>query len=70
MKCYLKVLQKPAIKKKKNGVWIKLFLKGKKAKKDFNGFIGIVNESKHKQNKLWVDQGKEFYNSHSKNWLI
>ena len=26
-----------------------------------NGFIEIVNESKRKPNKLWVDQGREFY---------
>ena len=28
-----------------------------------HGFIGIINESKHQPNKLWVDQGKELYNS-------
>ena len=32
-------------------------LKDKKAKIVINGYIGIVNESKHKPNKLWVDQG-------------
>ena len=35
-------------------------LKDKKAKIVFHGFIEIVNESKRKPNKLWVDQGKEF----------
>ena len=34
----------------------------KKGKALLNAFIEIVNESYHKQNKLWVDQGKEFYN--------
>ena len=27
-----------------------------------NAFIGIVNESNRKPNKLWVDQQREFYN--------
>ena len=27
----------------------------------------VVNESKQKPNKLWVDQGREFYNNHMKN---
>ena len=29
----------------------------------------IVNESNHKPNKLWVDQGKEFYNKRMHEWL-
>ena len=33
--------------------WVKL-LKDEKAKTVFNGFIGIVNKSKRKQNNLWV----------------
>ena len=37
--------------------WIKL-LKYKTAKTVFHDFIEIVNESKRKPNKLWVDQGK------------
>ena len=36
--------------------------KVRKAKTVLNSFIGIVNESKIKPNKLWVDQGREFYN--------
>ena len=35
----------------------------KKAKKVLHGFIGIVNESKGKSNKLWADQRKEFSKS-------
>ena len=33
-------------------------LKDKKGKTILHGFIEIVNESKHKPNKLWVDQGR------------
>ena len=29
-----------------------------------NAFKAIMNQSKRKPNKLWVDQGKEFYNEH------
>ena len=32
-------------------------LKDKDAKTVFNGFIQIINKTKHKPNKLWVDQG-------------
>ena len=38
-------------------------MKGKKAKIILHDFIKIVNESKRKPNKLWVDQEKEFYNN-------
>ena len=34
--------------------WLKL-LKDKKAKTVLNGFIEIINKSKSKSNKLWVD---------------
>ena len=45
-------------------------LKEKKAKTVLNGFIVIINESNHKPSKLWVDQGKEFYNnSLMRKWL-
>ena len=38
-------------------------LKDKKTKTVLHGFIEIVNKSKHKQNKLWVDQRRKiFYN--------
>ena len=33
-------------------------LKDKNAKTFLHSFIEIVNESKHKWNKLWVNQGK------------
>ena len=42
-------------------VWVKL-LKDKRAKVILNAFIKIVNEANHKPKKLWVDQGREFYN--------
>ena len=37
--------------------WVKT-LKNKKGKTVLNAFIEIVNESNHKPNKLWVDQGR------------
>ena len=41
--------------------WVKP-LKDKKGETVLNAFIKIVNESNHKPNKLWVDQGRKFYN--------
>ena len=41
--------------------WIKP-LKDKKSKTIYNAFIKIVNKSNCKPSKLWVDQGREFYN--------
>ena len=41
--------------------WVKP-LKDKKGKTVLNAFIEIVNESNRKPNKLWIDQGREFYN--------
>ena len=38
-------------------------LKDEKTKTILHGFVEIVNKSKCKPNKLWVDQGREFYNS-------
>ena len=34
-----------------------------------NAFIEIVNESNRKPNKLWVDQGRDFYNKIMQGWL-
>ena len=48
--------------------WIKP-LKDKKGKTVLNAFIEIVNESNGKPNKLWVDQGREFYNKFMQEWL-
>ena len=44
-------------------------LKDKKSKTVLRAFIEIVNESNHKPNKLWLDQGKEFYNKIIQEWL-
>ena len=41
--------------------WVKP-LKDKKSKTVFRAFTEIVNRSNCKLNKLWVDQGREFYN--------
>ena len=38
-------------------------LKYKKDKKVLNAFIKVVNESNRKAKKLWVDQGRQFYNN-------
>ena len=48
--------------------WVKP-LKDKKDKTVLNAFIEIVNESNRKLNKLWVDQGREFYNKIMQEWL-
>ena len=48
--------------------WVKLF-QDKKGKTFLNAFIEIVNESNHKPNKLWIDQGRAFYNKHMQEWL-
>ena len=37
-------------------------LKDKKSKAVFNSIIEIVNECNCKPNKLWIDQGRKFYN--------
>ena len=34
-----------------------------------NAFQSILDNSKRKPNKIWVDQGNEFYNTHFKKWL-
>ena len=44
-------------------------LKDKKGTTIVNAFQGILNNSKRKQNKIWVDEGSEFYNTHFKKWL-
>ena len=38
--------------------WVK-HLKDEKVKTVLYGFVEITNKSKHKRNKLWVDQGKK-----------
>ena len=48
--------------------WVKP-LKDKKGKTVLNAFIEVVNEYNSKPNKLWVDQGREFYSKHMQEWL-
>ena len=38
-------------------------------KLNLNAFIELVNESNRKPNKLWVGQGRKFYNKHMEEWL-
>ena len=44
-------------------------LKDKKGTTTANAFQIILNNSKRKPIKIWVDQGSEFYNTHFKKWL-
>ena len=44
-------------------------LEGKKGTTIANAFQSILENSKRKPNKIWVDQGSEFYNTHFKKWL-
>ena len=44
-------------------------LKDKKGISIVNGFNKIIKQSNRKPNKIWVDQGSEFYNSVFKKWL-
>ena len=47
-------------------VWVK---KIKKSKTVLNDFMEIVNESNHKPDKLWADQGREICNKLTQEWL-
>ena len=47
--------------------WFK-HLKCKKGKTVINTFVEIVSESNRKPIKLWVDQGREFYNKLMQEW--
>ena len=44
-------------------------LKEKKGITITNAFQSILDNSKRKPNKIWTDQGSEFYNTHFKKWL-
>ena len=44
-------------------------LKDKKGISIVNAFQSVLNESKRKPNKTWVDKGSEFYNASFKKWL-
>ena len=44
-------------------------LKDKKRISIVNAFDKIIKQSERKPNKIWVDQGSEFYNNNLKKWL-
>ena len=44
-------------------------LKDKKGISIVNAFQSVLNKSKRKPNKIWVDKGSEFYNVSFKKWL-
>ena len=44
-------------------------LKDKKGISIVNGFNKIIKQSNRKPNKIWVDQGEEFYNNVFEKWL-
>ena len=44
-------------------------LKDKKGVSIVNAFQKILDKSERKPNKMWVDKGREFYNSSFKKWL-
>ena len=44
-------------------------LKDKKRTTIANAFQSILDNSKRKLNKIWTDQGSEFYNTHFEKWL-
>ena len=44
-------------------------LKDKRGISIFNAFQSILNKSKRKPNKIWVDKSSEFYNASFKKWL-
>ena len=44
-------------------------LKGKKGISIVNTFQKILDDSKRKPNKIWVDKESEFYNNSFKKWL-
>ena len=44
-------------------------LKDKKGTTIVHAFQNILDNSKRKPNKIWVDQGTEFYNKFFKKWL-
>ena len=49
--------------------WVIPLIKDKKGITITNTLQKFLNESKRKPNKIWVDQGSEFYNRSMKSWL-
>ena len=48
--------------------WVKLLIY-KEDKTVLNDFTEIISESSRKLNKLWVDQGRIFYNKLVQEWI-
>ena len=48
--------------------WV-ISIKDKKGISSVNAFQKILDDSKRKPNKIWVDKGSEFYNNSFKRWL-
>ena len=48
--------------------WV-VHLKDKKGVTIVNAFQSILDSSRRKSNKIWVDQGSEFYDSPFRKWL-
>ena len=46
-----------------------ILLENKKGISVTNGFNKMIKQSNRKPNKIWVDQGREFYNNVFKKWL-
>ena len=44
-------------------------LTNKKSVRIVNAFQSILKKSNRKENKIWVDNGCEFYNNSFKKWL-
>ena len=51
-----------------NNAWV-VPLKDKKGVNIVNAFQKILDDSKRKPDKIWVDKGSEFYNRSMKSWL-
>ena len=47
-----------------------ILLKSKTGSAVVDAFEEILNKTGRKPNKIWVDQGKEFYNKDMKRWLV
>ena len=46
------------------------FMENTKIKSDYlTAFQSILENSKRKPNKIWTNQGSEFYNTHFKKWF-
>ena len=48
--------------------WV-VCIKDKKGTSIVNAFKKIISEGRRKPNKMWIDQGSQFYNNSSKDFL-